>query len=173
MGGSCLSVSPMEVILLLLSGIPSLCRSDPTSVCSLLCTLHPSSVSSHSTPQFGNVSSGVACLLVCAVLQARGSLLEEWERASVTELRAEQKRTMHYFLYFCMPFISSSRLFRVTDTQLLLCIMVSYWRLYEPLFWRRIPLFMSEPLREWVFGEDRLCKSGFQKEELCVSEHKL
>lgn len=89
MGGSCLSVSPMEVILLLLSGIPSLCCSDPTSVCSLLCALRPSSVSSHSAPQFGNVFSGVACLLLRAVLQARESLLEEWERALVTELHAE------------------------------------------------------------------------------------
>lgn len=74
MGESCLSVSPVEVILLLLSGIPSLCRSDPTSVCSLLCVLHPSSVSSHSAPQFGNVFSGVACLLVRAMLQDRESL---------------------------------------------------------------------------------------------------
>lgn len=128
MGGSCLSVSPMEVILLLLSGMPSLCRSDPTSICSLLCARRPSSVSSHSAPQFGNVFSGVACLLVRAALQARESLLEEWEMAPVTELHAEQKRTVHYFLGFSVPFMSSSsRLFRVTDAQLLPSVTLSCW----------------------------------------------
>lgn len=133
-------MSSMEIIFLL-SGIPWLCRSDPTSVCSLLCTLPPSFVSSPSTPQFGNIFSGLACLLVCAMLQARASLLEEWERAPVTELCAEQKTTMHYFLGFSMPFISSSsRLLRVTDAQLLPCIMLSCWKLYVPLFGTGYPL---------------------------------
>lgn len=81
-------MSLLEIILLLLSGVMSLCHSDSTSVCSMLQTFNFSSVSSRSTLQFGNVFSGVACLLVHAVFQARESLLEEWERALVTELRA-------------------------------------------------------------------------------------
>lgn len=111
----CLSLSPMEIILLL-SGITLFCHSDPTSICSLLFTLHSSSVCSHSsTPQLGNVFSGVAHLLVCAMLQARELLLEQWERSLVTELRAEHailplkrecallpqlRRAVHSFFFF-------------------------------------------------------------------------
>lgn len=56
-------------------------------------------------------------MLVCAMLQARESLLEEWEKAAVIELHADRatllmKRTVRYFLDFSMVFISSfSRLF--------------------------------------------------------------
>ena len=87
---------------------------------------------------------------------------------------ADEKRTMHFFVDFSVPFIScSSRPFTVTDAQLLPCVTLPCWRLCVPLFWRRTPLFISVPIREWGFGEDRLCKSGFQKEELCISERKL
>jgi len=119
-------------------------------------------------------SLGLPVCLYVAVLQARESPLEEWERALVTELRAGQKRTVRDFLDFSVAVVSSSsRLFGVTDGQPLPCLTLACWRLHVPLFWRRTPLFISVPVREWVLGEDRLCKSGFQKEELCVSEHKL
>lgn len=158
MGGSCLSVSPMEIILLLLSGIIALylvflpCL---LTWCSLVweCFLWGS-------------------LLVCAMLQAKESLLEEWERALVTELHADQKKTIAYFLDFSVSVISS-RLFRVTDGQRLPCLMLSCWRPYVPLFWRRIALSISVPIREWVLREDRLHKSGFPEEELYISECKL
>lgn len=110
-------------------------------------------------------------LLVRAMLQAK-ELLLEWERALVTELHADQKRTIPYFLSFSVSFISST-LFRVTDGQLLPCLTLSCWRLYVPLFWHRIPLFISVPIREWVLREDRLCMSGFPEEELYISECKL
>lgn len=85
----------------------------------------------------------------------------------------EKRIFRHYCLNFSVPSISSSsRLFRVTDAQLLRYVTLSCWRL-EPPFRLRIPLFMSEPVREWTLRDSRLCRSGFQKEELCVSEHKL
>ena len=58
-----LSVSPMEIILLLLTGILSLSCSDCTSVCWVLCTLHPSSVSSSLLCLFAQPATVWKCFL--------------------------------------------------------------------------------------------------------------
>lgn len=101
MGGSCLSVSLMEIILVLLARIVLLFHSAHTSISLLFCTLC-SSVSLHSAAQLGNVLSGVGHSPVLSS-KPGNHCWKEWERAVVTELCAEPatlllERTIHYLL---------------------------------------------------------------------------
>lgn len=100
MGGSCLAVSPMEIILVLLAGIVLLFHSVHASISLLLCTLC-SSVSLHSAAQFGNVLSGAG---QSPVLSSKpgNHCWKEWERAVVTEVcrachAVAVKRAVQYF----------------------------------------------------------------------------
>lgn len=74
-----------------------------------------------------------------------------------------------------LPLWPHLHLFVALHPSFLLCLFTQRSTVWERFLrdWCRIPLFISVPVREWVLGEDRLCKSGFQKEELCISEHRL
>lgn len=131
-------------------------------------------VSSHSALQFRNVFSWLACLLVCAVYQGRELFLEDWETGLVTELQCrachgvDEKRAIECFFSFSMvPFISSSRLLRVTDAQLLPHFFhtFSLRTVCAAVLAQDIPFYLIVYRRQ-VLGEDRLCKPGFQKKEL-------
>lgn len=175
MGGSCLSVSPVEIILVLLAGIVLLFHSAHTSISLLLCTLC-SSVSLHSTAQLGNVLSGVGHSPVPSS-KPGNRCWKEWEKAVVTEVCAEpatlllEREPCIFSLHFSVLIISSCSLFRVTHAQLLPCVALSCQRLYMPQFWCRIPLFNVRACKGMFFEggrpvHDRLSESGAVMETL-------
>lgn len=163
----------MEIILVLLARIVLLFHSAHTSISLLFCTLC-SSVSLHSAAQLGNVLSEVGHSPVLSS-KPGNHCWKEWERAVVTELCAEpatlllEREPCIIYLHFNVLIVCS--LFRVTDAQLLPCVILSSQRLYVLQFWCRIPFFYVRACKGMVFegGEpvhDRLSERGAVMETL-------